>query len=70
MMGLRFQYNIKLKLGKFQALFVAVSIAFWWLVRYVSKGLFKAAVCVYFGGLFELVVYLGLLALVFIGFHG
>lgn len=33
------------------------------------KGLSNAAVCIYFGGLFELAVYLGLLALVFIGFH-
>lgn len=35
------------------------------------EGLFNAAVCVYSGGLFELVVYLGVLALVlmFTGFH-
>ena len=32
------------------------------------EGLFNAAVCVYSGGLFEL-VYLGVLALVFTGFH-
>lgn len=33
------------------------------------EGLFNAAVCVYSGGVFELVVYLGVLALVFTGFH-
>ena len=33
------------------------------------EGLFNAAVCVYSEGLFELVVYLGVLALVFTGFH-
>lgn len=32
------------------------------------EGLFNAAVCVYSGGLFEL-VYLGVLALVFTGFN-
>jgi len=73
-MGLRLHYNIILKLGKFKAPFVAVSMEFQTIRESVSKGehtegLFNAAVCVYSGGLFELVVYLGLLALVFIGFH-